>query len=81
MPVFEGDIIRENVLYDREPEIGDVLECYYLIKWVEKYNSYLAIQFEDGKLFMKLHLYLDNLYAVRQNSFYVVGNVHDNDLN
>jgi hypothetical protein len=79
--VFEGDIIRENVEYDRELETGDVLECYYVIKWVEKYNSYLAIPFEDGKLFKNLHLFLDSLYAIRQNSFYVVGNVHDNDLN
>ena len=81
MPVFEGDIIRETVEYDRELATGDVLECYYVIKWVEKYNSYLAIPFEDGKLFKNLHLFLDSLYAIRQNSFYVVGNVHDNDLN
>ena len=79
-PIFEGDIVCEKVIYDREIEQGDVLECYHVIKWIEKYNAFIAFPIENGKMYGKQHLLLDNFQLIKQNSYYVVGNIYDNDL-
>ena len=78
--IYEGDIILEEIGYGRELEHGDAAECYYLIKWVDKYNSFLSIPFENGKLYKDLHLHLETMKAIRYVPHYVVGNVFDNSL-
>ena len=78
--IYEGDILLEEIGYGRELEKGDAAECYYLIKWIDKYNSFIPIPFEDGKLFKDLHLHLETMKAIRCVPFHVVGNKFDNDL-
>ena len=79
-PIFEGDILCEKVEYNRVVVKGDVLECYHVIKWAENYNSFVAFPIENGRMFGKQHLLLDNFQLIKQNSYYVVGNIYDNDL-
>lgn len=79
-PIYEGDIILEEIGYGRKLEPGDTTVCYYLIKWVDKYNSFLPVPFENGKLYKDLHLHLETMKAIRYVPHYTVGNIYDNTL-
>ena len=78
--IYEGDIILEEIGYGMKLETGDAAECYYLIKWISKYNSFIPIPFESGKLYKDIHLHLETMKAIRCVPHYVVGNVYDNSL-